>query len=111
MNGKNALITYFGYWPEFCDSKLLRFYVDLEKYEILLSLEYLDVDQGLSCRVDFICSAVFELSMSELRSGAVIESLDFKYLDAGGVCVEVRGVYGVRGEFNCRNLSLEFTPN
>jgi len=49
--------------------------------------------------------------MSELRSGAVIESLDFKYLDAGGVCVEVRGVYGVRGEFNCRNLSLEFTPN
>lgn len=105
MIGKDAVVEYFGYWPEFCDSKVLGFHFDFEKNEILLSVEYLDADQSLNSKIDFSCSGVYELLISELREGAVIESLAFQE-EEGKVLIQLNGVYGISGEFYCRSVSL-----
>ena len=105
--GKEDIVSYFGYWPEFCDSRILELGLNFSVKEITLLLEYIDNDKGLTAKVTFTFTQVYDFFLSELTDGAVLDLLEFREIDSGGFIVLLQGAYGIVGKLSCHKVSVK----
>ena len=105
--GKEDIVNYFGYWPEFCDARILELGLKFSVKEITLLLEYIDNDKGLTAKVTFTFTQVYDFFLSELTDGAVLDLLEFREIDSGGFIVLLQGAYGIVGKLSCHKVSVK----
>lgn len=101
--------SYFGYWPLFCDAKIINF--SLAEYGVLiLALRYSDADKNISAEINIKFSEVSQMELSELRTENVIDELRIPEKLPGQVVLEA--CFGVHGKFICSAVEvLSITPN
>lgn len=93
----DIVVSYFGYWPEFCDGKILSFLYEAPDL-LQLAISYIDADKALGAQIQFRFVGVSDVNFSELRSENVIDSL--RLMEGDPNRVELEAAYGLAGSFN-----------
>lgn len=105
-NSENV-VSYFGYWPKFCDAKLTLFSFECSVVEISIKLGvyYVDHDKGISANVIIIFDGVFDISLDNFLSENVIDSLDIEKSTSCGnkesLSISLESCFGLCGSFSC----------
>lgn len=97
----SAVTDQFGYWPEFCDGRILSFALS-EGRSIDLSIHYIDSDQSKSAIVNLSFNKVSEIMLTDLMSENIIDLLSI----SNGVPHEVAidSCCGLGGSFKCSEV-------
>ncbi len=98
-----AVISHFGYWPEFADASVVRFLFEVPG-AISFTVRYGDATTGKSGEVDLRFSGVTRAEINELRGQNVLDRL----VVSRGECLEVRleAAYGLYGSFACEAAAV-----
>lgn len=93
-----AVISHFGYWPEFADASVLRFLFEAPGV-ISFTVRYGDAMTGRAGEVNLRFSGVTRAELNELREQNVLDALVVSH----GERLEVRleAAYGLYGSFAC----------
>lgn len=97
------VVSYFGYWPLFCDGKIKSLGFS-QPGTITLAISYLDAETQKGAEVDLTFSGVTDVDFSELRSENVIDALRIPEGLSGKVTLEA--CYGLAGSFNCAAVEV-----
>ncbi|WP_028886823.1 Imm50 family immunity protein [Teredinibacter turnerae] len=100
---QNEVVSFFGYWPEFCDSSITNYKNDEDS--IQLTLDYIDSDKKVKGTVFLRFTGVSENELSIYESGSVIDKLQITEGDQYRVSIEP--CYGLGGSFKCTSVVAE----
>lgn len=95
--------SYFGYWPEFADGKVVRITYDATGV-IELVIFYIDAENQKAAHVGLRFVSVTDVVITELRSENVIDSLSLS--EDAPHRVSVEACYGLSGTFMCKNVEV-----
>ena len=95
--------AYFGYWPEFCDGRIVGISYSLPA-DFRLAVSYSDVENGKAAEVSIRFSGVRELELENLRSHNVLDTLVI--VEGSPTKVTVDGCYGLNGSFLCDEVEV-----
>ncbi|MFB9037412.1 Imm50 family immunity protein [Xanthomonas arboricola] len=93
----------FGYWPDFADAKIVLFAYETPA-TVRLELSYIDAELQRAAIVGLRFTGVHELTLSELLSENVLDSLTVS--DEMPMRVELAACYGVSGDFICTGAEV-----
>lgn len=110
-NGQRV-IDYFGYWPEFCDAKIVKFKyskTSIDISSIILHICYIDSDQNKKALIGIRFDDVTELNINNVFNENVLDELiilkdkniPHRY------SIEIIGCYGINGKFICKDIDVE----
>lgn len=106
ISGKSALVAELGYWPEFCDAKIIEVlfcpYTD-DGAELALLLHYIDMDLNRDLKVKIIMHGISDMNFSEFRTENVIDRLSI----SDSFTVEVEAAVGLSGCCQCKSVDVE----
>jgi hypothetical protein len=106
IEGKETLIAELGYWPEFCDAKIIELsycpYTD-DGARLSLVLHYIDMDLNRDLRVKFILYGVSDMDFEEFRTENVIDRLSI----SDSLIVEIEAATGLSGSCKCNAVAVE----
>jgi hypothetical protein len=104
-------IDFFGYWPKFCDAKILSFIFDKTKeriFSIQLRIYYIDADQNKNALIDILFNNVSNLDINNIFTENVLDELVINK-DQNTVSsykVELISCYGANGVFVCEEIEV-----
>ena len=104
IQNSEAVISYFGYWPQFCDGKIRRFTFE-KAGSIGLTISYIDSDQDKRALVEIQFSGVFDVDLHDLHSENVLDNLNIS-ADTSPVRIELEACCGLRGAFSCETVEV-----
>lgn len=109
MNIKNIELvkSYFGYWPKFCDAKIISLAIDFQKQNISVSLFYIDADINKKANVRLLFNGAKEIELNELLQQNILDQLNIKHTNDGNLLVSIEACYGLVGSFICNNVEVE----
>lgn len=106
IKGKETLIAELGYWPEFCDAKILELifcpYTN-NGARLSLILHYIDMDLNRDLHVRIILHDVLDMNFNELRNENVIDRLSISDF----LIVEIEAATGLSGCCKCKAVDVE----
>ena len=102
---QQEVVSYFGYWPAFCDAPIKAFHE--ERDAIVLVLEYIDSNKNIKGTVSISFGGVRENNLSEYERGSVIDTL--KILEGNQFWVSIEPCYGIGGSFKCTSVVAKVT--
>ena len=108
--GKESVISKLGYWPEFCDAKILelRFsrHSDLgASFSILL--RYIDTDKGFDLKVRIVLVGIIHMEFQGLAMENVVDRIGLIDSSEGGVEFEIEAAAGIYGRCSCEVANIE----
>lgn len=95
---------YFGYWPQFCDGKILSLQFE-KKGNINLRISYIDTDQNKRAITDLCFENVSEVELHELRSENVLDELSTEK-NGSMITITLEACYGLHGSFSCEKAEV-----
>ncbi len=104
-------IDFFGYWPKFCDAKILSFVFNKTKERICsirLRIYYIDADQNKSALIEILFNNVSKLEINNIFTENVLDELVIDK-DENSVSlykVELISCYGANGFFVCEDIEV-----
>lgn len=108
--GKESVISKLGYWPEFCDAKILELqfirYSDLGA-SISMLLHYIDTDKGFELNVRIVLAGIIHMKFSGLAVENVIDRIELNDSNKDGVGLEIEAAAGLYGECSCEIVNIE----
>ena len=105
----DSLVSYFGYWPDFADGKILELEWEASGH-LRLVIHYIDANTSREATVGLRFAGVTQILLSELRSENVLDALVIQ--DGNPISVELDACFGVQGTFNCASFEVMFVnPN
>lgn len=110
ISGKSALIAELGYWPEFCDAKIIEVvfhpYID-DGAELILLLHYIDMDLNRDLKVRVIFHGISDMNFSEFGTENVIDRLSI----SDSLVVEIESAVGLSGRCQCKSVDVEIVSS
>nr|WP_295074813.1 Imm50 family immunity protein [uncultured Roseateles sp.] len=103
IGNADQLVSYFGYWPEFCDAKIVLISFEPQS-SIVMRIAYIDVDRGCAATIELKFSGVSEIALTDLLSENVIDSL--RLSQGSPVRVILDACYGLQGSFTCQAVEV-----
>jgi len=103
IGNADQLVSYFGYWPEFCDAKIVSISLEPQS-SIVMRIAYIDVDRGCAATIELKFSGVSEIALTDLLSENVIDSLQLS--QGNPVRVILDACYGLQGSFTCQAVEV-----
>lgn len=110
FRGKQSLINYFGYWPKFCDAKILGIKfktTSIKTVEVLIELRYLDANNGLGGQFKLHAMGVSEIKIDDIQLQNVIEEIEFFQQATNAILININAISGLTGSILCN--SIEFS--
>lgn len=110
ITGKESVIDKLGYWPEFCDAKVLELVFsrpsDLGP-SLSVLLRYIDTDKGLDLKVKIVLVGITHMELNGLAMENVVDRIGL--IDSGedGVEFEIEAAAGLRGGCSCEVANIE----
>jgi len=99
IQNSEMVVAIFGYWPHFCDGKILQF--RFEKGEAIeLTVSYIDTALGKRAVVVMSFTKVSEIELYERRAENILDNLIIKS-SAHSLDVELEACSGLHGTFSC----------
>jgi Immunity protein 50 len=95
--------SYFGYWPEFTDGKIVSFGYEAPNV-IFMMISYFDAGTNKGAKIGLQFSGVSRIDLSELRSENVIESL--RVIEAQPTQLVLNACYGLAGRFDFETVAV-----
>ena len=102
---QNEVVSFFGYWPEFCDSPITKY--ENEEDTIQFNLNYIDSDKKMEGTVFLSFMGVTENELSIYEPGSVVDKLEIVEGDRYRVSIEP--CYGLAGSFKCTSVVAKVT--
>lgn len=110
ITGKDSVISKLGYWPEFCDAKVIE--LKLTRYSDLgarlsMLLHYIDTDKGLDLNVKIVLVGISHMEFHGLAMENVVDRIGL--IDSGedGVEFEIEAAAGIYGGCSCQVANIE----
>ncbi len=100
---QQEIVSYFGYWPAFCDAHILS-YEEIDG-RLTIEIEYIDTEKSLRAKIELIFYGVSESELSEFEKGSVIDTM--RILSGNVHRVEIEPCYGIGGNFKCTNIQAK----
>ncbi|MCK7599187.1 immunity 50 family protein [Microbulbifer sp. CAU 1566] len=97
---QKEVVSYFGYWPVFCDAPIKAFREEGGAIELVL--EYIDSNKNIQGTVSISFYGVTGNSLSEYEPSSVIDTL--KILEGKQFWVSIEPCYGMGGSFKCTSV-------
>ena len=103
IENAEKVLSYFGYWPEFCDAKIESF--SYNKAGIIeLSIFYIDLSLVKSAYVNIRFIGVSEVALYKLLSENVIDEMSIE--GEGPFTVNIESCYGLEGGFKSKSIEV-----
>jgi hypothetical protein len=111
INGSKKVVDFFGYWPKFCDAKIITFVFDKTKesiFSIRLRINYIDADQKKGALIEILFNKVSKLEINSIFNENVLDELviDKDEGSDSSYGVELIGCYGANGIFVCKEIEV-----
>jgi hypothetical protein len=103
ISQSEAVISIFGYWPEFADAKIVLLAFEVSG-SIRLDLSYIDAGKQKAAVVSLRFTGVRELDLSKLLSENVLDELTIS--EGCPMRVELDPCYGLGGSFTCTGIEV-----
>ncbi len=94
--------SYFGYWPQFCDGRIVSF--SLSNGVVQLAVRYGDADLRKAAEVHIRFSGASEVDLNELASQNILDELSVE--GEGPYVVRLEACCGINGEFKCEAVEV-----
>jgi hypothetical protein len=108
--GKELIVSKLGYWPEFCDAKLIEFrfipYSDLGA-SLSVLLHYIDADKGIDLNVRIILTGISRMEFQGLAMENVVDRLELRNCGEDGLEFEIEAAAGLYGGCACEAAKVE----
>jgi hypothetical protein len=108
--GKESVISELGYWPEFCDAKILEFrFIRQSDFGSSLSmlLHYIDADKGLDLNVRIVLVGIGHMEFHGLSIENVVDRIGLIDSGENGVEFEIEAAAGLYGGCSCEVANIE----
>ncbi|MCU7850405.1 MAG: immunity 50 family protein [Candidatus Thiodiazotropha sp. (ex Lucinoma kastoroae)] len=108
--GKEILVSKLGYWPEFCDAKIID--LNFKPYEdagatLSVVLHYIDMDKQMDLVIRIVLIGIYNMRLDSLGIENITDRISInKQLD-GGVELEIEACAGLYGGALARNANIE----
>ena len=110
INGKEVLITELGYWPEFCDAKIIELifhpHTDVGA-KLTILLHYIDMDLNRDLNVNIILHSVSDMDFNEFGVENVIDRLSISESNESDLFFEIDACAGLYGSCKCKMVDVE----
>lgn len=108
--GKEVLVSELGYWPEFCDAKIID--LSFRPYEdsgatLSVILHYIDMDKKMDLVVRIVLVGICKMQFDGLRVENVIDRISINKQSDGEVELEIEACAGLYGVASSRNANIE----
>jgi hypothetical protein len=108
--GKDILVSKLGYWPEFCDAKIID--LSFKPYEdsgatLSIVLHYIDMDKKKDLVVRIVLIGICNMRFDSLGVENVIDRICINKQSDGVVELEIEACAGIYGEASSRNANIE----
>ncbi|NJA06620.1 hypothetical protein HC024_12940 [Methylococcaceae bacterium WWC4] len=105
IEGKESIISELGYWPEFCDAKVIQLeyfaYTD-SGAKLSVVLHYIDMDMNRDLCVKFTFHGVFEMDFQDFKAENVIDKLSISNF----YIVYIEAATGLSGYCKCKAIDV-----
>lgn len=110
ISGKKSVISKLGYWPEFCDAKILELKFSRPSSlwaSLSMLLHYIDTDKGFDLNVRIVLGGIVHMEFHGLAMENVVDRI--KLMDSGedGVEFEIEAAAGLYGGCACEVANIE----
>jgi hypothetical protein len=106
IKGRDTLISELGYWPEFCDAKIMELtfypYTD-DGTQLSLVLRYIDMNLNRDLHVKIILYGILDMNFNEFRTENVIDKLSI----SDSIIVDIEAAAGLSGFCKCKSVDIE----
>ena len=110
IRNSEKVISYFGYWPEFCDAKILSFHLMKSDKDIrlIIKLKYIDSDLNKSAGIELTFESVRGLNINNIFDENVIDLITIRRPEGDqGYSISIEACSGCSGEFYCNGISSD----
>jgi len=104
IKNKESVISYFGYWPEFCDAKIKELNFNSEG-TLLISVNYIDSEINKEALINIKFIGITELKMYELRDDNNIDFIEID--DNDEIVVNIEAASGLSGSLKCKEVIVK----
>jgi hypothetical protein len=106
ITNSETIISKFGYWPNFCDARILECNFNINNNEIMLVLHYIDTDKKLDLTLGLFFIDVRDVLLHDFMDENVIDELFIDERDKEAIKVVLDSCYGLNGSFNCKSIKV-----
>ncbi|HQQ74942.1 MAG TPA: Imm50 family immunity protein [Pseudomonadales bacterium] len=109
INGKESLISRLGYWPEFCDAKILELNFSSSRVvgaSLSILLHYIDADKNLDANIRIFLEGISDVEFNELRMENVVDCIDLAESN-DGVVFSIEACAGLSGSCACETANVQ----
>jgi hypothetical protein len=103
VENAEKVLSYFGYWPEFCDAKIESISYN-KTGTIELCIFYIDSNLAKSAEVNLRFNGVSEVALDNLFAENVIDEISFE--GTGPFTVTIEACYGLKGSFKSKSIEV-----
>jgi len=110
VRGKEVLVNALGYFPEFCDARILELtflpcHESGPKLSILL--HYIDMDLNIDLKSKFILNEVSNMNFIDMSIENIIDCLSIDDTSKSEVALKIEACVGFSGSCKCKALDIE----
>ena len=105
IQNRHLVEDYFGYWPEFCDAKVINLRFNAEKKFIEISLRYFDVDRNLGAEITIGFLQCLNLNFSSFCMENVVDNLTISIFSES-FHVVIDSSFGLSGDLHCQEVEV-----
>jgi hypothetical protein len=106
--GKNKVASFFGYWPLFCDAKLLELSFSRKTSpNLVCTFHYIDNDRNKYANIQLVFIGVKDFELSDFFFENVVDEIVIQKTsdsDEANFYVEIESAYGLRGHIECVSI-------
>lgn len=107
MMFKEKVVSYFGYWPKFCDGKICSFLFDEYEEKVHLDIDYIDTDKSKRALVKIVFSHVSSLNLDNFRNQNILDELIINEDLKDRLRIDLISCYGLSGSFECGGIEVK----
>ncbi len=109
ING-DRVRSLFGYWPQFCDARIIALSVVWDarnSLSLTTSLSYIDSEKNVAADVEIFFLKISALNLTDLLDDNVLDELVIAESSMDGILdVEIMACYGLAGSFKCEEVNV-----
>ncbi len=106
IGNDEKIIAKFGYWPKFCDAKIISLNFNFKSMEVELTIHYIDSDRDVQSIIKFHFSQVSQYNLGDIMEDNVLDELSIRKSGAGSIEVILDSCYGLNGNFLCKSAQV-----
>ncbi len=100
----------FGYWPQFCDTRVISLSISrlINKIHLLTTtLSYIDAQKNIAADIELTFVGVSDLNIGNFMDDNILDELSVVFPVIGeSLEVNIEACYGLSGTFKCEQIEV-----